>query len=851
MPTTRPGHPPTSWLDAISIGLGSALVGRPLLFIAGSLLVGIVWADRVCPPVLPTALLGVLALALWGLFVWYDARWDGLVLCLAVALGGAALHSHTITPGARDPVHLANLGRLDLTGTVERIENRFTHEQRVVLRVHSARCADTQLDTRGKTLCKLPALPVVRAGHTLEASVAYLSPPDRAGNPGQQDNRRRLARRGIHTMAQAYESRVLASEPLRSSLDTTICLLREYIVTIFEKAMPGRDPDESKLYAHLLTAMVFGMQSTDLPEDVEKAFQRSGTIHLMVVSGAQISIVALAIICLICGDRVRVPIWMALLVIPPLVLYAGVAGMSASVVRSLAMAGLMLLGLIAGRKYDVWTATALAAIVLCVADTSSPFSPGCQLTFAALLGIVLFMPRLEPLPVHAGVVQRLRRYGLALAGATLGAWLMTTPILAYHFHNIVLVGIVANLLVVPMSVLMVALGFVTFILGSASQLLAVLPAGLARPVLWLVLQIVTFFGELHGSALQNVHFTLLGGAAWYLGVGVVWWLVYGTVGSAAEQTRPEARRRLVIAVFALGAACLLLATLLCAPLPGLHTWQPEPLRVAVLDVGEGQCMVISTPDGRHIMVDAGTGPRSPWRYRDVTERVILPYLARAHIRRLDALVMSHADSDHSSGMAQLLQTVGVGQFIINRPPAADQPDALAAYAAARPRGIEPTILQRGDQLYVSEGVSLSVLHPPAAWCEDREINENNCSLVLRLQYGETSVLMPGDIEAPAEEELLRWTRAAGISLRSTALVLPHHGSDSSSTEAFLDAVSPGLAVVCGTQPRVRPAHRTVLERLRQRGIPLLSTDTLGMVELTTDGTTLQWQSFREATASSG
>jgi competence protein ComEC len=152
---------------------------------------------------------------------------------------------------------------------------------------------------------------------------------------------------------------------------------------------------------------------------------------------------------------------------------------------------------------------------------------------------------------------------------------------------------------------------------------------------------------------------------------------------------------------------------------------------------------------------------------------------------------------------------------------------------------------------VSEDVTLWVLHPPAAWCEDPDTRENDCSLVLRLQYGQTSVLMPGDIEAPAEEELLRWAREEGIGLRSTALILPHHGSDSSSTEAFLDAVSPGLAVVCGAQARARPAHRTVLERLRHRRIPLLSTDTLGMVELTTDGEKLQWQSFREATASSG
>lgn len=851
MPASRPHPAHAGWLDAVSVGLGAALVGRPLLFVAGSLIVGIVGADRVCPPVLPTALLGVFAVALWGLFIWFDARWDGLVLCLAVALGGAALHSHTITPGARDPVHFADVRPLDLTGTVQRVESRTRHGQKVVLRVHSVRCAGTELDARGKTLCELPSSPVVRAGHTIEASVAYLTPPDRAGNPGQQDSRGRLARRGIHTMAQVHEVRVLGVEPVRASLDTTISLLREYIVTIFEKAMPGRDPDESTLYAHLLAAMVFGMRSADLPDDVEEVFRRSGTIHLMVVSGAQISIVALAIICMVCGDRVRVPAWMAVLVIPPLVLYAGVAGMSASVVRSLAMAGLMVLGLIAGRKYDVWTATALAAIVLCVADTSSPFSPGCQLTFAALLGIVLFMPRLEPLPVHAGIGRRLGRYGLALAGATLGAWLMTTPILAYHFHSIVLVGIVANLLVVPMSVLVVALGFAAFILGSASPILAVLPAGLARPVLWLVLQIVTFFGGIEGSALEVVHFSLLGGAAWYLGVGVVWWLIYGTVGSAAEQTRPEARRRLVIAVFALGAGCLLLAALLTVPPPGLWTRPPEPLRLAVLDVGEGQCMVISTPDDRHIMVDAGTGPRSPWRYRDVTGRVILPYLARARIRQLDALIMSHADSDHSSGMAQILQTVGVGQFIINRPPAVDQPDALAAYAAARSRGIEPTVLQRGDELRVSEGVTLWVLHPPAAWCEDPETEENDCSLVLRLQYGQTSVLMPGDIEAPAEEELLRWARGAGINLRSSALILPHHGSDSSSTEAFLDAVSPSLAVVCGAQTKSRPAHPAVIERLRQRGIPLLSTDTLGMVELSTDGTTLSWRSFREATASSG
>ena len=245
------------------------------------------------------------------------------------------------------------------------------------------------------------------------------------------------------------------------------------------------------------------------------------------------------------------------------------------------------------------------------------------------------------------------------------------------------------------------------------------------------------------------------------------------------------------------------------------------------------------------MVDAGSGPSSPWRYREVADRIVLPYLAHARIRRLDALILSHADSDHSSGMAGILREVDVGQFIINNPPAQDQAAAQAACVAARQRGIEPTVVRRGGVIRIDDDVVVSVLHPPTRWCENEAVSENNRSLVLHLTYGQVSFLLPGDIEADAEQELLHWARSQGLSLRSSVLVLPHHGSNTSSTDALLDAVRPSLAVVCGARAQSRPAHSVVIERLRRRGIPLVSTDMLGTVELITDGTDLHWRSYHE------
>jgi competence protein ComEC len=434
-------------------------------------------------------------------------------------------------------------------------------------------------------------------------------------------------------------------------------------------------------------------------------------------------------------------------------------------------------------------------------------------------------------------LDRARRYGVMLAGATLGAWLMTTPIIAYHFHSVVLVGIIANIIVVPLRVIVMALGFVTFMLGAVSEMLAVIPAGLAKPVLWTILQVVQSFSRLQPSALDGVYFSMTAVGCWYLGAGVVWWLLYGTVGDASQSRRSESRRRLAVAVFGIGAAGLLVGALWSA--------RSHNLRIAMLDVGQGLCMIISTPDNHHVMVDAGSGASSPGRYRYTTQRIIRPYLARASIRSLDAVIMSHADADHCNAIPELFRATRCRAFLINRPPAEDDLPALEACQAASERGVPIRILHRGETLHLGRGVLLSVLHPPPEWIEDRDMSDNDCSLVLRVAYEQVSFLLPGDIETIGEDALVDWVRASGARIQSDVLVLPHHGSRTSSTVEFIDAVRPSFAVSSGARPQNRPGYLEVLQRLRERNIPLVSTDERGTIIWETDGRELWRKSYAE------
>lgn len=311
--------------------------------------------------------------------------------------------------------------------------------------------------------------------------------------------------------------------------------------------------------------------------------------------------------------------------------------------------------------------------------------------------------------------------------------------------------------------------------------------------------------------------------------------------------RPEenasAARTCLIALLVAGALTLIIcviAVLALGPwevLPEGPTQVPDrqgsvqvnvpTLTVSVMDVGQGLSVVVLAPDGTSMLFDAG-------RSGDRVENLIIPYLEELGITELDYLVVSHPDQDHIGGMPRLLDRFPVRNFVDPAIPTTNQ-----TYGHTLERvldyDINPILARAGTSIDMGPDVTAEILWPSGDFILDRgEPDTNNNSTVIRIQMGEVSFLLTGDIEVEAEETLVE--SLGGEELQSDVLVVAHHGSQTSSRAEFLDSVSPTVAVIpVGLDNPYGHPHDEVMQRLRFRGITIYRTDLDGTVEMISDG----------------
>ncbi|MDR7578713.1 MAG: DNA internalization-related competence protein ComEC/Rec2 [Armatimonadota bacterium] len=605
-------------------------------------------------------------------------------------------------------------------------------------------------------------------------------------NPGQPDPARWLYRQDARAVLVAEQVEVVERGHGPPWLRWP-SWAREALRRVYQRALgPPLDA--------VLAGVVLGIPVPD--RDLQEVFRASGLVHLLVASGAQLSTVAAAAYLALRRFRRPVRVVGALAAV---LVFAWVAGWEPSMARAALMAGVGVAAGLLKREVDPYTLLAFTAAALVAVRPLWLVDVGFQLSFAATAGLVLLA---RPLEGAFGNGPQLVREGVA---AAVSCQLFVAPLVVWHFGQLQPWAVVANVLAVPASAFVVPAGLVGGLLG-----LAWLPAAL--PVLWLAgagcAYLVWVARTVSSLPAATAHATdPTAGAlvlAWCALLAVAAWRGWVRTG-----------RAVVAAVLAVAASVWVRA------LP------PPPLaEVVFLDVGQGDAVVIRTPHGHRVVVDGGPEAEP-----------ITSFLARSG-GRVDVAVLSHPHADHVAGLAHALRRFGAGVVLDGGYPH-PSPVYAAFLQTVRDRRIPYHLARRGVRVSLGE-VDLHVLWPAQTlWQGPSAANEN--SVVVSLRYRQVRFLFPGDVEAGAEGALV----ASGEDLRAEVLKVPHQGSRTSSTDPFLRAVSPKVAVlsVGRWNPYGHP-HREVLARYGRLGIPVYRTDRDGAVTIRTDGRALWVQTTR-------
>lgn len=625
---------------------------------------------------------------------------------------------------------------------------------------------------------------------------AQLRPPRGFANPGVRDAARAARHLGIHAVGYCKSSRLLNTNGradigwLRDSAARARASARRVL-----RAFLPAGPEEA-----LVRAMVLG-DRTGIDEDTADAFRIAGTYHVLAISGAQVALLAGIVLWGLSALSVR-PVPRAVVVTASVAFYALFVGGDVPVVRAALMVATAVLGRALELDADLANLLGLAAGVLLVLRPSDVADVGFQLSFGATLGLLLVGPlvasRLPRLPLRAD---------LALA-ASFAAQLALAPLLILHFHRLAPAALLLNLVAVPLASIVLLAGLL--VLAAAS----LVPAGawLFADIAWLAAHAL-----LRSSAVVRV----FPGLDFRLPTPSAAALAVYALGLALLVS--EGRRRAGVALTGL-ALLGLLAGRGVSPGDGC-------LRMTVLDVGQGDCLVVRSPEGRTWVVDAAGSYDGGF---DFGEEVVGPYLWSEGIRKIDVLLLTHAHPDHVGAAPLLLNGFGIGEVWEGVAPRADRVYAGLEERLQRSSALRRTVF--GGVFGRWDDVTVEVLGPRPTG-PPPAVTRNDDSVVVALGLGSVRFLLTGDVESKGEQRLGE--------VRAGVVKVPHHGSRTSSSPSFLAAAEPRLALISvGFRSRFGHPHKEVLSRLARSGARVYRTDLDGAITVSTDGTRIWIRTYR-------
>ncbi|MEX1130016.1 MAG: DNA internalization-related competence protein ComEC/Rec2 [Vicinamibacterales bacterium] len=649
-----------------------------------------------------------------------------------------------------------------------------------------------------------------RAGREVRVP-ATLRRPVTFRNPGVPDEARAMARRGI-ALTGSVKSAALVEVVARGSwLSERAAFVRAWARRLLSRHVGRYDPRS----AAVATAILVG-DRTGLSDEDERRLQEAGTYHVIAISGGNIAILAGL---LVVGARaLRLPARTgAALAILVLLFYGEIAGGTPSVGRAITAAVIFLTALLIDHRGAPLNVLAVAAVLAVAVSPLAVMDGGFLLSFGATAGIILGVPRLVTLAADhrvRGVARIVRMLVTAAAGvlaATVCSEVVLAPVGASLFSRVTFAGLVLNFAAIP---LMTAVQC-----GSMALLLAVPLHASTADALGAVVHYAAF-GLVESSRLVEL-------APWVARSvpPPAWWLCVVYYALCVGWLLATRRRRLALAGIVVAMAVLVSGRAPAAA--GLPRSLPAgALRVVMLDVGQGDATVAILPDGRAVLIDAGGLAGTTF---DMGGRVVLPALRALGVRRLHALVLTHGDPDHIDGAAAVMRRLTTAT-VWEGVPVPPHPGLRALMAQVAGQRASWRTVRPGD-VELAGGVEIRILHPPAPDWERQRVR-NDDSVVIELRYRDVSILLPGDIGAGIERALI-----PALDLRPVVILkAAHHGSATSSSEAFIEATNPRAVVFsAGRNNRFGHPAPSVVERFARRGVEMFHTAHDGAVFVETDG----------------
>ena len=800
-----------------------------LLTFSCAFVAGVAWASSHGIPWIAACGLIAAAAVLFGI---HRSRTLTLLLggCALCLLAGAARYECSLPVQGNSHISFYNdSGEITLTGTiVEEPRQRGSYRQ-IIVDSMQLREGNDETPLSGRLLVNTSDPRPFHYGDAVLLTGGLESPPSDIGF----DYAAYLARRGIFSTVWHPRIETLANGGGRP--------VRAFLLSLNSKLADALGSSLPEPEASLAQSLLLGRRGA-MQDSVSDAFSRTGTAHLLAVSGLHLGILLAAVLALalaLLGRQRYLYVWIAIACVWA---YAALTGMRPPVARAAIMATVFLLAELAGRQKHAPTALAFAAALMVAVQPQLLWHTSFQLSVLAMAGLVLLYQPLRA-ALTSGIASladdRGKQFGglhlvLDILAATAAATLAVWPLTANTFGTVSVIGLPVSVLTLPVLPFAISSSAATAIIASISPLLAQPMACIAWLFLTYIVTVVQAFATLPWAALEaNLQSSFIVGYYALLLAGALHWERWARRKQEDERKpRPAmtvtgSRIRWAIPPLLLSAV-LVWSAVLASPDGRLH--------VIFLDVGQGDATLIISPSGRTVLVDGGPDSQ---RIGTLVDQHV-PFWDRS----LDAIIATQPHADHLGGLLAVVDRYRVDNVIQFRPGY----DSLLSSEWERrlaSSGTLPVQAVRGQSMDLGDGTVLTFLNPPAQPMLGTSDDTDNNGVVVRVSYGDVSFLLSADIRLEAERQLLH----ENVRIDSTVLKVAHHGSDTSSDPQFLTAVTPEAAVISvGTDNPYGHPNASVLGQLQARPTEVYTTAEHGTIEFVTDGDSLWVKTAKESTS---